>query len=247
MWTDRSGPGEGGGAWPAEAVSLPHPWPASVAEALAVQAGLRRQVILEDDWEAIHTVAGVDVSYDRDGKTCRAAVVVLRLPELTLLESAVASQSVSFPYVPGLLAFRELPAALAALKRLATAPDLLLCDGHGYAHPRRFGLACHLGLVSNLPAIGVAKNRLVGQHAAVAPERGAWQPLLDEGEIIGAVLRTRSGIRPVYVSVGYRVSLPTAIQTVLRCTAQYRLPEPIRRAHRLAARPQAHSSLPAHP
>ena len=140
-----------------------------------------------------------------------------------------------FPYVPGLLSFREAPAALAALGQLKTSPDILLCDGHGLAHPRRFGLACHLGLLSGLPSIGVAKSLLTGEHAPPAQERGAWTPLLDGGEVIGAALRTRPGAKPVYVSIGHRISLESALQVVLRCTGRYRLPETTRQAHRLAS------------
>jgi deoxyribonuclease V len=140
-----------------------------------------------------------------------------------------------FPYVPGYLSFREAPAALAAMRRLRRDPDLIVCDGQGFAHPRRFGLACHLGLLANLPSIGVAKSRLIGEHAVLGSQRGEWVPLVDDGERIGVVLRTRTGVRPVYVSVGHRISLETAIDYVLRCTTRYRLPETTRQAHRLAS------------
>jgi deoxyribonuclease V len=142
---------------------------------------------------------------------------------------------VSFPYIPGLLSFREVPAALAALEALPAAPDLILCDGQGIAHPRRCGLASHLGLLARTPSIGVAKTRLVGEHRAPAARRGAWAPLVHRGERIGAVLRTRAGVKPVYVSIGHRVSLATALRLVMACTRRYRIPEPLRWAHRLAS------------
>jgi deoxyribonuclease V len=144
-------------------------------------------------------------------------------------------QPTAFPYVPGLLSFRELPAVLAAIEQLRILPDLYLCDGQGLAHPRRFGLACHLGVLLDAPTIGVAKTRLIGTHAPPPAEKGGWTPLEDGGEVIGAVLRTRSGVKPVYVSIGHRVSLATSVRLTLACTSRYRLPETIRQAHRLAS------------
>ena len=207
----------------------------TIRQAIALQQELRAQIVSEDAFGPVHTVAGVDIGFDRQASTARAAVVVLRLPELTVEEQVVVTRPVDFPYVPGLLGFREVPAALEALARLIRLPDLLLCDGQGYAHPRRFGLACHLGLLADLPAIGVAKSRLVGSHAPLRDTRGDWQPLSDAGELIGAALRTRTGVNPLYVSTGHRISLPTAIEIVLRCTTRYRLPEPARLAHTLAS------------
>lgn len=163
----------------------------------------------------------------------RAAVAVLDLTELRLIESALARRPTSFPYVPGLLSFREIPTALDALAALRCIPDLLLCDGQGLAHLRRFGLACHLGWLLDVPAIGVAKSRLLGQFTEPPPHRGAWAPLLDRGEIIGAALRTRRGTKPVFVSPGHRVDVPSAVRLTLACTARYRLPEPSRAAHQL--------------
>ncbi len=177
----------------------------------------------------------MDIGFENDGATTRAAVALLRFPELTLHEYAISRRPTTFPYVPGLLSFREVPAALDALAKLAETPDLLLCDGQGYAHPRRFGLACHLGLLSGLPAIGVAKTLLTGRHDPVPDEQGAWQPLTDRGEVIGAVLRTRPRTKPIYISVGHRISLASAIDYTLRCTRSYRLPETTRWAHRLAS------------
>jgi deoxyribonuclease V len=181
----------------------------------------------------VRLVAGVDVSF-KDGRA-RAAVAVLSFPALELVDQALASAPVSFPYVPGLLSFREVPPVLEALSRLRLHPDLLLCDGQGIAHPRRCGLASHLGLLSGIPSIGVAKSRLVGEHGPVSEEKGAWNPLVDRGEPIGAVLRTRSGVAPLFVSIGHRVSLGTAIRYVLACSPRYRLPETTRWAHRLAS------------
>lgn len=181
------------------------------------------------------TVAGVDVGFEAGGTITRAAVVVLRVPGLEPLEEVVARRRTDFPYVPGLLSFRELPAVFEAFDRLRQLPDLVLCDAHGVAHPRRFGLASHLGLWLDLPSIGVAKTRLVGTHGEVALARGSWQPLVHRGERIGAALRTRRAVAPVFVSVGHRVSLEVAIDWVLRCAPRYRLPETTRAAHRLAS------------
>jgi deoxyribonuclease V len=183
-------------------------------------------------------VAGIDVGFEEAGSVTRAAVAVLAFPTLRPLESALARLPTAFPYVPGLLSFREIPAVLEALHQLSAPPDLLLCDGQGYAHPRRFGLACHLGVLTGLPSIGVAKSRLLGTHGPLPAHKGAWVPLLDGEETVGAVLRTRTGVAPLYVSIGHRVTLPTAIHWVLACTTRYRLPETTRQAHRLASGPR---------
>ncbi|HZG68319.1 MAG TPA: deoxyribonuclease V [Herpetosiphonaceae bacterium] len=214
---------------------LHHPWDLAPEEARAVQKRLRNLLQVEDDFDDVRLVAGTDVGFEDGGAITRAAVVVLRFPELTLVEHTISRGPTTFPYVPGLLSFREAPAILEALGRLEARPDLLLCDGAGYAHPRRFGLACHIGLLSGIPAIGVAKSRLIGRHAPVPDERGAWQPLDDRDELIGAVLRTRSGTQPLYISVGNRISLASAVDWTLRCTRGYRLPETTRWAHRLAS------------
>jgi deoxyribonuclease V len=206
-----------------------------VPQARAVQEALRGRVVTRDRAGRVRHVAGIDVGFERGGRVTRAAVVVLSFPELVPVEQAVVRQPTRFPYVPGYLSFREIPAVLAALARLAVRPDLLLCDGQGYAHPRRFGLACHLGVLTDTPSIGVAKSRLIGEHDALAPEKGSWVPLRDQGEVIGAVLRTRTAVKPLFVSVGHRVSLKTAIRYVLACTTRYRLPETTRRAHHLAS------------
>lgn len=212
-----------------------HSWQVTTQEAIAIQESLRQQVVREDRFGPVQTVAGVDVGFEAGGAVTRAAVVVLRLPQLELVESAIARRPTTFPYIPGLLSFREAPAVLDALDRLSALPDLIICDGQGIAHPRRFGLASHLGLCTDLPSIGAAKSRLIGHHEPVGEERGQWQTLGDGDEVIGAALRTRKGSRPLYISIGHRVSLETAIQLVLSCTRNYRLPEPARLAHRLAS------------
>ena len=216
-------------------ISHPHPWTTSVAEAKAIQDQLRGCVITEDQLKAVHSVAGVDVGFDRAGKLSRAAVAILDFPTLAIKEQTIAVTPTRFPYIPGLLSFREIPAILEALAQLADWPDLLLCDGQGIAHPRRLGLAAHLGVLIDLPSIGVAKKRLVGSHGPVPNERGRWVGLKHEGETVGAVLRTRVGVKPIYVSPGHRISLPTAIDFVMRCTTRFRLPETTRAAHRLAS------------
>lgn len=212
-----------------------HDWNVTPKEAVARQQRLRHLVEKDDRLPAIRHVAGVDVGYEEGGKIARAAVAVLSFPDLKLIDQAVARLPVEFPYVPGLLSFRELPAVLDALARLHAPPDLILCDGQGLAHPRRFGIACHLGVLLDCPTIGVGKTRLTGRHQEPPQEKGGWTPLQDGDEVIGAVLRTRTGVKPVYVSIGHRLTLQTAIRLVMACTTRYRLPETTRQAHRLAS------------
>jgi deoxyribonuclease V len=213
-----------------------HPWPLTVEEAIAIQQELRSEVITEDRLGTVQYVAGVDVGFEESGTITRAAVAVLSFPDLQLTEQAIARRPTTFPYVPGFLSFREIPAVLDALEKVSITPDVILCDGQGIAHPRRFGIACHLGVILDLPTIGVAKSLLIGKHEELPIERGAWQPLLHRHETIGAVLRTRTGVKPVYVSSGHRISLTTAIDYDLRCTPKYRLPETTRWADKLASR-----------
>lgn len=175
------------------------------------------------------------MGFEHEGAITRAAVAVLSWPALELVDHALARRRTTFPYIPGLLSFREAPAVLAAIRRVRVAPDVLLCDGQGIAHPRRLGIASHIGILTGLPSIGVAKTRLVGEHEAVPDRRGAWVPLLDHGECVGAVLRTREHVKPLFVSIGHRISLPTAIDLVMRCVGRFRLPETTRWAHRLAS------------
>ncbi len=215
---------------------LEHPWTVTPAEARAIQERLRGRVIAADRFGEIRYIAGVDVGFEARNTVTRAAVVVLSLPELALEEEVLAKRPTAFPYVPGLLSFREAPAVLDALASLRHTPDLLLCDGQGIAHPRRLGIASHLGVLLDVPAIGVAKTRLTGEHGPVPAARGGWAPLTDGGECIGAVLRSRAGVKPLYISPGHRVGVETAVQWVMRCVTRYRLPETTRLADRLASR-----------
>jgi deoxyribonuclease V len=216
---------------------LEHPWDLPPREAVQLQHELRGRVVVEDRLGAVRHVAGVDVGFEQENRITRAAVAVLAFPSLELRDHAVARQPTRFPYVPGLLSFREIPAVLAALERLTIIPELLLCDGQGIAHPRRFGIASHLGVLLDLPTIGVAKKRLTGEHGPVPVGRGEWTVLRDGEEIIGAVLRTRVGVKPLFVSPGHRVSLASAVEWTMACTTRYRLPETTRHARRLASGP----------
>ena len=214
-----------------------HAWNLAPTEAHALQRRLASQVVSEARLGPLERVAGVDVGFPRrDGEDqARAAAVLLGYPDLALVEYAVHEEPATYPYIPGLLSFREAPAARAALERLPRPPDLILVDGHGRAHPRRFGLACHLGLLLDCPTLGCAKSALVGQYDPPADEVGAWSPLVDRDEIIGAVVRTRAGTKPMFVSVGHRLSLKTAVALALACCRNRRLPEPTRLADDLAS------------
>jgi deoxyribonuclease V len=213
-----------------------HEWDVDAGQAVAIQKALRTHVVQKDELNGkIRFVAGVDVGFEDEGRTARAAVAVLGFPELQPVTQAIARVPVRFPYIPGLLSFREIPAIVQALEKLEHLPELLLCDGQGYAHPRRFGLACHLGVLTGIPSIGVGKTRLLGRCDALPDRRGAWVPLMDKDEIIGAVLRTREGVKPLFISIGHRISLNTAIDYVMRCTTRYKLPQTTRYAHRLAS------------
>lgn len=211
-----------------------HPWPASGREAVALQRELARRVRLSGETTLPpNMVAGVDVSHELHGHWLFAAVVVLSWPDLQPLATASAEAEAQFPYIPGLLSFRELPVLLQAFRRLPLRPDLLLVDGHGVAHPRRLGLASHLGLWLDLPTIGCAKSRLCGEHAPPGLGKGDQVPLIVDGEEVGALLTTRSNVKPLYISPGHRIDLASAIPLVLSCTSRYRLPEPTRFAHQL--------------
>ncbi|MBF8193737.1 endonuclease V [Nonomuraea sp. K274] len=209
-----------------------HSWPTNADEARAVQDRLRGRVELTGPAD-FPVVAGLDVHYYGDDELS-AAVVVLDGDTLEPVEEVVTHGRAAFPYVPGLFAFRELPALVEALERLTVTPDLLVCDGYGLAHPRGFGLACHLGVLTGLPALGVGKTPFVGAHETPGPERGAWTPIVHEGATVGRALRTQRDVKPVYVSQGHRIALDTATDQVLRLTPRYRLPDPIRRADHLA-------------
>lgn len=213
-----------------------HAWPSTLEEAIVIQEKLRDQVITEDQLqEPIQYVAGVDMGFEADGTISRAAVAVLSFPDLQVVETSLAHRPTTFPYVPGFLSFREIPAVLDALEKIKTTPDIILCDGQGIAHPRRLGIASHLGLLIDMPTIGVAKSRLVGKYEELPEIKGSTQPLIYDGETVGAVLRSRTGVKPLYISSGHRISLPTAIDYVLRCTPKYRLPETTRIADKLAS------------
>jgi deoxyribonuclease V len=210
-------------------------WDVSPEEAVQIQRELAQRVCETDVLETVRRVAGVDVGLEGPGKeTARAAIVVLQFPELVPIAYAIARVPVTFPYIPGLLAFREIPAILHALEKIRIEPDVLIVDGHGRAHPRRLGIASHLGVLLERVTIGCAKSILCG-HAAEPPQRvGAWTPLLDGDECVGAAVRTRASASPVYVSVGHRITLSRAIELVLQCCKGYRLPETTRYAHRVA-------------
>lgn len=212
-------------------VDAPAAWPADPDAAVAVQEALRDRVEITPLPDEIGTVAGLDSAYAESGAVA-AAVVVLDARTLTPVDEAVAHGDSAFPYVPGLLAFRELPTVVRALERLSVTPDVLLCDGHGLAHPRRFGLACHLGVLTGLPTVGVAKNGW-GEYAEPGPRRGDRSEVVVAGEVVGRALRTRDGVKPVHVSVGHRADLDSACALVLELTPRYRLPETTRRADRL--------------
>jgi deoxyribonuclease V len=232
-----------------------HRWDVTPAEARKIQEELQGQWIGRDAFRDIRTVAGLDASFLltgsqalkgpanrwsrlRDANRAIGCVVKYRFPEMEELERSYAILPLDFPYIPGLLSFREIPVLLAALRKLQSMPDLLFCDAQGFAHPRRLGLASHLGVVLDLPTIGCAKSLLIGTHEALPQMAGSWTPLLDEkaaGERIGAVLRTRNGVNPIYLSQGHRVSLETSIRLTLAVTDGYRIPRPTRNADRFAS------------
>lgn len=207
----------------------------TIQQARQIQQELASRVILEDHYPELKHVAGVDVGMLEQGKITRAAIAVLTFPSLQLVDQAIINTPTTFPYVPGYLSFRELPAILLAIKKLSIQPDMYLCDGQGIAHPRRLGIASHLGVLLDAPTIGVAKSRLIGTYQEPGPDKGEYSALYDEREQIGVVLRTRTNVKPLYISPGHRVSIASAIDITLACTPKYRLPETTRHAHRLAS------------
>ncbi|MGN8160017.1 deoxyribonuclease V [Salinisphaera sp. RV14] len=216
---------------------MEHDWPREARAGRAIQDAIAPYVDTRNSLPRdIQTVAGVDIGFEDRGATTRAAVVVLDAADLGVVAQALVRRPTRMPYIPGLLSFREIPAALDALEQLSILPDLLMVDGHGIAHPRRLGVATHLGLVSGLPTIGVAKKRLTGTHDAVPEQRLAWTALTDGDETIGAVLRSRVGVKPIFTSPGHRIDLGTAIEWTARTLTRYRLPETTRAADRLASR-----------
>ncbi len=211
-----------------------HDWHVSPAEGIAIQKEMRGRVLRRWGRRSVDLVAGTDVHFPRRD-TLRAAIVICTYPALEIVESSVHEEPCTFPYIPGLLSFREIPGLIAAWHGLRSKPDIVLCDGQGIAHPRGLGLASHLGLVLDIPSIGCAKSPLFGEFTEPGPLKGNRSAIKDkQGETIGAVLRTREGTRPIYVSVGHRIDLPNAVRIALACTTRYRIPEPLRAAHRLA-------------
>jgi deoxyribonuclease V len=203
----------------------------SVARAKEIQLSLARSIITQSISSDLRFVAGADISSADSRGAARAAVVVLRYPELNIVEVKVSEAEMAFPYIPGLLSFRESPLILAACEKLDNVPDLILIDGQGIAHPRRFGLASHVGLFLDVPTIGCAKSVLCGRHEPLGEKAGSSAELLDKGEVIAAALRTKSGVKPMYVSVGHKIDLASALWWVMECARGYRLPEPTRLAH----------------
>jgi len=214
-----------------------HGWDLSPRDAILLQRQLAGQVSLQDSIaKPIKRVAGVDVSYRRRAEQFHAAVVILDYSSMAILEAVSASGHVAFPYVPGLLSFRELPILLQAFRKITMTPDVILADAQGIAHPRRLGLASHLGLWLDLPTIGCAKSRLCGEGSEPALERGSWSPLLDAGDIVGRMVRTKDRVRPLFISPGHKTDFREASAVVLNCCRGYRLPEPTRQAHLLSNR-----------
>jgi len=211
-----------------------HRWHVNTEEAFDIQQKLAASVCRMNEVLNPRFIAGVDISAERDDGTATGAVVVLKYPELKLMEAKSVNLKLTFPYVPGLLSFRESPVILAACEKLTIVPDLIIVDGQGIAHPRRMGIASHLGMLLDTPTIGCAKSRLCGTHAPVPDEPGSYTELKDKDELIGVVLRTKAGASPLYVSIGHKVDLMTAIYWVLECCRGYRLPEPTRLAHLVA-------------
>jgi deoxyribonuclease V len=208
-----------------------HSWQISTAQAQQVQLKLASQVSRRCEINQPCFIAGVDISVSKSTALARAAVVVINYPEFKIIEIEIAEDKLTFPYIPSFLSFREAPLISAACQKLSTSPDLILVDGQGIAHPRRLGLASHLGLLLDVPTIGCAKSRLCGSHEPPQDEAGAYSELTDNGDIIGVALRTKSGAKPIYVSIGHKVDLPSAIYWAMECCQGYRLPEPSRLAH----------------
>jgi deoxyribonuclease V len=210
-----------------------HDWNLSYKQAISLQKKLAQKVQQTPIKSRPKTIAGIDCAFSKDGKRIFSAVIVLQLPGFQVLETANASLKTNFPYIPGLLSFREAPACIAAAEKLVIQPDVFMVDGQGIAHPRRLGIASHLGLFFNKPTIGCAKSRLIGSFTEPSIQKGAFSQLKDRNRLIGAVVRTRTNVKPVFVSVGNKCLLDEAIEIVLYCSVKYRLPEPARLAHQL--------------
>ena len=208
-----------------------HSWDLTPAQAIALQKDLAGDVVTSGEVHSVRLVGGADISVPRDSRTARAALVVLSYPELEIVEVETSVAELAFPYIPGLLSFREAPLVLELFEKLRHKPDLLFVDGQGIAHPRRLGIASHLGLWLDMPTIGCAKSCLCGKHDEVGHEAGSAAALIHEDEVVGTVLRTHAGSRPLYISVGHKISLEESVRWTLACTRGYRLPEPSRLAH----------------
>ncbi len=213
-----------------------HEWSVDPTEAIELQKQLAPRVERENRLGEVRHIAGVDIGFEDEGNTTRAVIVVMTYPELEIVDQALHRAPTQMPYIPGLLSFRELPAALEAYAQLTVQPDLIMVDGMGIAHPRRLGIAAHLGLWLDMPTIGVGKSRLCGRYDDVPEEKGGWVPLVDRKETIGAVLRTREKIKPLFISTGHRIDLDTSVDWVMHCLTRYKLPEPTRQADRIASR-----------
>jgi deoxyribonuclease V len=210
-----------------------HEWDLSYKEATAIQCRLASQVRFTAMKKKPRIIAGLDCAFSKDGKRIFAAAIVIDLSDFSIIETTTASRKTEFPYIPGLLSFREAPVCIDAIEKLKTEPDAFLVDGQGIAHPRRLGIASHIGLLIDKPTIGCAKSRLIGTFEEPPRRKGSFSPLVDSGEEIGVVLRTRTDVKPVFVSVGHKCTLDDALNVVLECTIKYRLPEPSRLAHQL--------------
>lgn len=210
-----------------------HNWSVSPKQAIAIQRKVATLITQDTPEKSFRFIAGVDVAFAKEEEFCIAGAVLWDLRNKLVIEQCIATDKLRFPYIPGLLSFREAPAIIAALRKLQHTPDVLICDGQGLAHPRRCGIACHLGVLINLPAIGCAKSRLTGSYTEPGKIKGAGSPLLDQDTVLGTVLRTRDFVKPVFVSIGHKIDLPTAEQLVLACATGYRLPEPTRLADHL--------------
>ena len=211
----------------------PHDWNLSYKEAIEIQRQLASQVQFVGMKKKPKIIAGLDCAFSKDGKRIFAAAVIIDLSDFSITETVTASRTLDFPYIPGLLSFREAPACIDVIEKLKASPDCFIIDGQGIAHPRRLGIASHIGLLIDKPTIGCAKSRLIGTFKEPGGKKGSFSPLVDSNEEIGVVLRTRTDVKPVYVSVGHKCTLDDAISVVLQCTTKYRLPEPSRLAHQL--------------
>ena len=208
---------------------------ADYERAKEIQSELATKINLNDDLSAIEKVAGLDVGFEYENSLAIGGIVILSYPGFEVIEKRISRRKIIFPYVPGYLSFREIPVLLQAYDKIRNKPDLVICDGQGIAHPRRFGLACHLGILLDLPAIGAGKSRLIGHYTEPSLSRGACSPLIHKGEIIGGVVRSRQGTKPLFVSPGHKISINSAIAWTLKCCPKYRIPETTRQAHRLVS------------